>query len=40
MMRARISLFASLPLSALDAMSLKNQLTNIGTRAYPDEQTI
>ncbi len=40
MMRARISLFASLPLGALDAMSLKNQLAHIGTRAYPSEQNL
>ena len=40
MMRARISLFASLPLGALDAISLKNQLTHIGTRAYPSEQNL
>lgn len=38
MMRNRISLFASLPLSALDAMSLKTQLADIGKRAYPSEQ--
>lgn len=40
MMRNRISLFASLPLAALDAMSLKNQLRDIGTRPYPSEERI
>jgi hypothetical protein len=38
MMLNRISLFASLPLSSLDSMSLKNQLKEIGTREYPSEQ--
>jgi protein-tyrosine-phosphatase len=38
MMRNRISLFASLPFASLDAMSLKNQLNEIGTREYPSEQ--
>ncbi|NBU83014.1 MAG: arsenate reductase ArsC [Sphingomonadaceae bacterium] len=38
MMRSRISLFASLPLSSLDPISLKNQLKEIGTREYPSEQ--